>query len=342
MSDPDISILMCTFNRAAYLRDVLRLLVAQERTEEFTYEIVVIDNGSSDETRSVVNTMMDQTKIPIRYVFSPDGGVHQARNRSLQEGRGHWFAFIDDDELPEPDWLARLHLAAQQTGANILGGSVRLQMTDEELASLSREVRRSLRERFEKTEGGRPMPCGRHTFPGTDNLFIDRQVIDKVGGFDETMIMGGADHDLILRAREAGFDPWYVPDAVVHHRIPGERVLIAHLYRDAFGSGVVLAFLRQRYHGSISVILEAIVRLGHALIVTLPLMGWEFLCRDEMGLLDRRMKWWKMIGYLRFASILVLPWASSYESLFEGLDFRKRRFESLAGSRTRSESGKSS
>jgi len=327
MNNLDVSILMCTYNRAVYLRDVLQRLVAQTTSEGFRYEIVVVDNGSSDETASIVKLMVDRTEIPIRYVYSPEGGVHEARNRSLKEGRGRWFAFIDDDELPEQDWLARLHSAARETGAKILGGTVLLDLPARELTILSREVRRSLRERYQATEDGNPVLCGRDTFPGTDNLLVDRRVFEEIGNFDETMVMGGADHDLILRARQAGFEPWYVPNAIVYHRFTNERLSTAHLKRDAFGSGVLSAFLRKRYHGPISVILAAIVRLGHGTLVTLPSMGWALLSRDSVALLDRRIKWWRMSGFFRYALLLTLPWLPTNEALLRSLDFRNSRIE---------------
>ena len=101
MSDVDISVLLCTYNRAQILEDALESLVAQVLPNEIRFEIVVVDNNSTDPTRTVIQKFAGESDVPIRYVFEPSAGIAQARNRSLLEARGQWFAFIDDDELVE-------------------------------------------------------------------------------------------------------------------------------------------------------------------------------------------------------------------------------------------------
>jgi len=325
MNKIDISVLLCTYNRAAYLEDILERLITQESMGEFRFEIVVVDNRSTDETKSVVQGIVDRSQVQVRYVFEPREGVHQARNRSMREGIGRWFAFIDDDELPEPTWLAELYSAAQATGARVLGGSVRLALTEKQLSSLGQECRNSLRERGGVRLGYGIAPFRRGVFPGTDNLLVDRDVIEEIGGFDETMIMGGADFDLMIRAQKAGFDPWYVPDAIVQHRVPPNRLTNEFLRFDSFQSGVMLALLRHRYHGSISMIAEMVARIGQTVIVTLPLMGRASLSNDHSDLLDRRIKWWRTIGYVRYALLLTIPGLPSNQSFLRNLDFRKGR-----------------
>src|SRR5438445_13898566 len=98
MPDPDISIVVCTQNRAEALRGALASLSELAKTN-FTYEIVVIDNGSTDHTPQVVAAAAVEAKHPLRGVSEPEKGIVPARNRGIRESRGRWIAFFDDDQL---------------------------------------------------------------------------------------------------------------------------------------------------------------------------------------------------------------------------------------------------
>lgn len=325
MTDVDVSVLLCTYNRAAFLVDVLDRLATLDTGGEFSFEIVVVDNCSEDETKSVILSMTECADVPIRYVFEPRKGVHQARNRSLKEGAGRWFAFIDDDELPETRWLVELYRAARQTGARVLGGAVLLDIDQAVLRSLGREFRTSLRERGSDRVGDEAEPFPKGHFPGTDNLMIDREVIREIGNFDESMIMGGADYDLMIRARNAGHDAWFVPKAVVLHRIPEDRLTTAFMKKDSLQSGGMLAILRHRYHGWWAMVAELVARIGQAALVTLPMMVVAGVTKNGAGLRDRRIKWWRLIGFARYAVLLTCPVLPGNRSFIEKLDFREGR-----------------
>ncbi len=323
----DVSVLVCTFNRAAYLKDCLRLIVDQDIRGRFTFEVVVVDNGSTDGTRGVVETVGADSDVPVRYFFEPEPGVHQARNRSIAEAAGRWLAFIDDDELAEPRWLGRLFEAAYDTGARVVGGAVRLDLPDEMLGNIGAETRRSLRERLGDPDGPFATPFGKGTFPGTDNLMLDREIFESIGGFDESMHMGGADCDLMIRARRAGFEPWFVRNAVVLHRIPSDRLTAAYLKIDALRSGVMMAFLRRRYSGVPIMLAEMVARIGQGLLVTLPLRIRAWAVRDGAEALDRRIKLWRLSGFVRHAMATAVPWLANNSEMVDQLDFRKGRVD---------------
>src|SRR5688572_27730028 len=108
MSAPDISIVVCTQNRAAMLRGALASLY-DLATDGFTYEIVVIDNGSTDETQKTIATAATQSRHPLRGIYEPEKGIVPARNRGIREARGRWIAFFDDDQLADSRWLVELY-----------------------------------------------------------------------------------------------------------------------------------------------------------------------------------------------------------------------------------------
>ena len=140
---PLISVIVCSYNREETLREALRSLVNQETKGEFIFEILVVDDASTDNTKNVVKDIDSSSCIPIKYVLEKGRGIPYARNRGIREVQAEWIAFFDDDQLAEPDWLWWLFKTASETGGHIIGGVRRLKlMQDQELrlGPMSREI----------------------------------------------------------------------------------------------------------------------------------------------------------------------------------------------------------
>ena len=325
MNRTDISILLCTYNRCGFLKEVLDRLVGQRLPAGMNFEVVVVDNGSTDQTIRVVTSYDDLKSPQVIYVFEPRKGVAQARNRSIREAHGDWFAFLDDDELAEPNWLGELWRAAERSGTEIVGGAVRLNLPVDWSGQIGRECRRSLRERDVDRFGALLRPCPPGVNPGTDNLMVSRGVVEKVGGFDETMMTGGSDSDFVIRARRAGYVPWYAPAAVVYHQIPNSRLTTEYLRLDSYQSGVMLAFLVRRYRGSFRLAMQVIARIGQGVIVTVPRICWAAISGNRAELLDRQIKLWRLVGFSRKAVAMTFPLSNVGGPFFSKLNFRESR-----------------
>ena len=105
MSTPrPVSVVICTFNRAARLPRILCCLDAQDYPAD-AMEIVVIDNASTDDTAQVVAHFANSSRCPTRYVFEPQAGISHARNRGVAVAAYPFIAFIDDDCTVAADWL---------------------------------------------------------------------------------------------------------------------------------------------------------------------------------------------------------------------------------------------
>src|SRR5205809_1380614 len=111
ISCPDISIVVCTQNRAEMLRGALASLYDLD-ADGFSYEIVVIDNGSTDATPEVIAAAEAESRNPLRRIYEPEKGIVSARNRGIREARGRWIAFFDDDQIANSKWLAELYRGA--------------------------------------------------------------------------------------------------------------------------------------------------------------------------------------------------------------------------------------
>jgi glycosyltransferase involved in cell wall biosynthesis len=121
----DISLLVCTYNRCGELKELLDSAVSQDTEGGFEYEVVVVDNNSSDRTRQVVHDLIERGHPNVRYLFEPRQGKGAALNTGLAALRGSYYAIADDDLLLPPDYLARI-VATFRARADIsfLGGKV--------------------------------------------------------------------------------------------------------------------------------------------------------------------------------------------------------------------------
>ena len=225
---PDITVVVCTHNRAESLRQALASLYALETGGCFTYDVLVIDNASPDHTAEVIASAAKASQAPLRGVHEPNKGIVAARNRGVLEAAGKWIAFFDDDQLADNRWLLELHSTAEKQQVRSVGGAVHLQLPkgcDRQLAPL---VRTLLGEsRWSETT----TPYTRSTSPGAGNWLMERSLAVEVGMFQAANQGRNEDSDLYRRICLAGETSWFVPAAIVHHIITPDRLEDAYLLR---------------------------------------------------------------------------------------------------------------
>jgi hypothetical protein len=189
--------------------------------DEFTYEIVVVDNGSTDDTMRVVAAAADQAKHPLRGVSESVPGVVAARNRGIHEAHGRWIAFFDDDQIADWHWLAELYRGAAERKCRVVGGGVQLALPQGCTRELAPTVRMLL---GEPLASDLPQRYGGRLTPGCGNLLVQRSVLDEVGLFEMAIDGRGEDTDLFERMQRAKIEAWYLPTAIIHHLTPPERL----------------------------------------------------------------------------------------------------------------------
>lgn len=121
---PDFSFVIPTYNRAEMLRALLKNLQSLHIPTGVTWEIIVVDNRSTDATRMVVEELMRDAALPLRYSFEPQQGAAHTRNNGVLAARGKILAFIDDDETVDVDWLIIVKSAFDHLGCSGVGGRV--------------------------------------------------------------------------------------------------------------------------------------------------------------------------------------------------------------------------
>jgi glycosyltransferase involved in cell wall biosynthesis len=177
------------------------------------YEIVVVDDGSTDHTGAVVDGLRSGTELPaLRYVRGHHGGLNAARNRALEQSSGDPVCFIDDDEEVPPAWLSAMvdgFLAHPDAGC--AGGPMRLRYDGTPPRMCGAEP---LGE-SELDLGDQPIEV-EHVWGG--NMAVRRAAVDRVGPFREDFrVLGGTETEWQDRLRASGGAVLYLPDAGVWH-----------------------------------------------------------------------------------------------------------------------------
>jgi glycosyltransferase involved in cell wall biosynthesis len=233
---PTITVVVCTRNRADRLDVALGSLAHLETDGRFSYEVLVVDNGSTDDTPAAVKRIAANFPVALRRVFEERPAVGRARNRGVAEAFGEWIAFFDDDQAADPRWLAELLALAERKGVRCVGGQVRLKLPPGIERDLSPVCRMLLGCSVDMPTERRYTPS---CTPGAGNLMVHRTVFTEVGAFDEACSRG-EDTDLFVRMYKAGIEAWYSPDAAIDHVIPPERLTDDFLLRlsDRMGTGM--------------------------------------------------------------------------------------------------------
>lgn len=207
---PFISVVVCAFNEEKRIHSCLSGLAAQTYPPE-TYEVVIIDDESTDGTFGIVSdfiTGLADTRRRMRLFRIQHGGLSVARNSGIQLSRGNIIAFIDGDAVPDAAWLEKL-AAPFRAGADYVGGRIDLLNTGSWVA---RFIQRTRHRQFfgPRIFNDQCIGC---------NMAFRAGVFDAVGGFHENFVSRGDESTLRERIqRRFRYAP--APDAVVYHERP--------------------------------------------------------------------------------------------------------------------------
>jgi glycosyltransferase involved in cell wall biosynthesis len=299
-----VSVVVCTRNRSQSLVDALRSLMVLETGNLFSYEIVVVNNNSTDDTSRAVRDLAVSAPISIREFVETRPGVVFARNRGVEEATGEWIAFFDDDQLADPRWLLELLECGLQKKSLCVGGAVTLKLPEGFNEPISPFCRMLLGETVGMEELQRYSP--RRT-PGAGNLIVHQSVFETVGLFREEFNKRGEDTDLFLRMHAAGIEGWYTPKAIIHHVIPPERLTPAFLLRLSQVMSAGMAQVERNAVGKLFFPLVWCARLGHLACVMLPRLLWSRLTRNHSRYLGIKCQMRLSQCYLGEGFPLLLP-----------------------------------
>ncbi len=325
MEQPLVTVAVPTYNRSAMLRNTLEGLLAQETGAGLSYEVLVLDDASTDDTPAVIAAMAREAPVPVRYILAAGRGYTHVLNRAVAEFAGQWLAFFDDDQLAGPGWLQALYTAAREQGAEMVGGPVVLDIPGTVLASLGPVCRDLYGESPDVREPERyrhspPLPSG-------GNRLVHRRVFERVGTFDEAMLTGGCDRDFLLRALAAGVVMGWAPGAVARHVISADRFSAAHMRSYSLQWGCSFAHIDRKRWGMARTTLACVARMGQAALIHFPCALAARIRGDRRELRDREVLLWRAQGYVRKTLQMLLPSLCAQERFFAAVEFRRVRPE---------------
>ncbi|MCZ6653249.1 MAG: glycosyltransferase [Planctomycetota bacterium] len=284
-ADTRITAAICAYNAAHHLADVVNSVMAQTLPAD-AYEVLVVDNNSTDETTSVLHELQERFGHRLRMVSETQQGLSHARNRALAQAAAPLIAFLDADAVAEEPWLKSLaDVFDAHPRAGVVGGRIEVQW--------DAPKPRWWDDRLDEAMG-RFSPSGEQTqlryprFPYGGNFAVRSVAIDEVGGFLTHLgrsgagLLAGEEGELCLRMEQHDWEIHYTPAAPVHHRATGKRLTRRFILRRAFNHGRTQYMLEAR-HGFESGLYLSRARVLSNLLANLIRVNWnlpylKFIC----------------------------------------------------------------
>jgi len=272
-----IAICVATYRRPVMLGALLESLAQQVFDSDASIEpcVVVVDNDAAGSARDVVEAARENLTWPLHSVVEPTRSISHARNRAVAVAlaeRAEWIAFIDDDEVASPGWLASLVRVQRAYAANVVGGPV-ISRYPPDTAAWMKDTDFLTRAANRTGDAIRTAE--------TANVLVSARLLASLDGpFDPAFgRAGGGDSHLFLRARLAGARMVWSADAIVTETVPPSRARMSWLLQRAYrmgncGGHVERAVLpRARWMPRRVLVAFARLALGTGMLVASPIRG---------------------------------------------------------------------
>jgi glycosyltransferase involved in cell wall biosynthesis len=238
---PRVSVVICTLNRHDYLRKAIQSLLDQTVPQE-QYEIVVVDNGSTDRTRDVVHDEFCWAEN-LRYIHEARPGLCWARNTGWMSAKGQYVAYLDDDAIACPEWLERILRIFETTKPTpgCVGGKVELIWEAPRPGWLSEDMVGYL---SLVDWSSTPMVLSETEYLAGVNFAFPKTILQEVGGFDArldrrgTNLLSHGDILIVRQLQKKGYACFYDPQISVQHAVSRERVHKRWFVRRSHWQGV--------------------------------------------------------------------------------------------------------
>jgi glycosyltransferase involved in cell wall biosynthesis len=249
VTTPDISVVVPTYNRSQLLERALLSLFSQ-RMEKVSFEIIVVDNNSSDATPATIESLKAKSPVTLRLVHEPRQGNAYARNSGIDQVRAPITAFLDDDVVADENWVSTIKATLDRAPQiSFIGGRILPQWETEPPSWLTPAHWAPL---ALLDYGGKQKIIAGATPPGllTANIAVRTSVFDEVGRFSSDLqrvkdgIGSLEDHEFLLRMCRSGKTGLYVPDLITRTAVDPERISKSYHRRWHHGHGRFYAIMR--------------------------------------------------------------------------------------------------
>ncbi|HRI12706.1 MAG TPA: glycosyltransferase family 2 protein, partial [Verrucomicrobiota bacterium] len=242
---PSVSVIISTQNRAGSLQDTLNSLAGVEVPQGWEAELIVVDNGSTDDTRNVVLGQPSRPEIPSLYVYEARPGKSRALNTALGKALGNVLLFTDDDVRFPPNWISGMCSPIIKGRAEIVQGGIRWAPQLLTLCKSYRYLPRIITSTDHKSKGELAI-----ALIGA-NMALHRSAFQVVGGFDEQLgpgALGLAEETLVgWQLAQRGFRRLAAFDVQVEHHFDRRRLTRRGLLELAEKRGRSLAYIQHHW-----------------------------------------------------------------------------------------------
>ena len=238
-----ISVIICTYNREEFLPNLIKS-ITQQTLDKQQYEILFINNNSTDQTETLCQQYIQQYSAwSIRYFVETQQGLSYARNRGITEAQGEYITFADDDALLAPDFLQQVcnHLDQHPDIAEV-GGPIYLKYLGK-IPAWENPYMNSLLGYFHPSSTSYQMKRKNKKYPRGSNMTFRTHIFSTCGHFNvalgrvKRIMLGGEEKDIAFRILDQQKKISYIPEAIVYHLVPEYRTTTSFIRTQALGTG---------------------------------------------------------------------------------------------------------
>lgn len=208
---PIVSIIIPTYNYARFLPEALESVFSQSLKN---YEIIVVDDGSTDNTREIVGTYGDR----VRYFYQSNSGVSAARNKGIKEALGDYLAFLDADDLYRPEFLEKMLLKMEEGYDWVVCDHIREEINSKTCETIREVTRRQIDENWDSNELLRAF-LSFDRIGSPNKILVKRDLLLNKAIFFDICLNSREDWDFCLQMAEHRCRMGWVKDALVVYRV---------------------------------------------------------------------------------------------------------------------------
>lgn len=274
ISKPYLSVIICTYNRDKYIYNLLKS-IAENTLSKAKYEIVLVNNNSTDATEMECNRFCaDYDDVVFRYFIETNQGLSYARNRGIQEAKGKVVVYVDDDATINKEYLQTYYdFFEKDNKVEAAGGPIFPVYETVEPKWMSHYTRQLITGKLYMGNVVKEFTKG--AFPGGGNAAYRKSVFDKVGLFNVdlgrkgTSLIGAEEKDLFDKMTAQGIKFFYLPKAILYHIIPASKLTEEHFDRLTYSIGKserirTLSISKKKYY---SRLFSEVVKWGGSIIL---------------------------------------------------------------------------
>jgi len=309
-----LDVIIPTYNRASLLSRTLESLLQADRPAGLDLGVVVVDNRSTDDTRSLVDSFMPRFEGRLRYLYEAQPGRSHALNAGIASSRSDLIGMVDDDEQVDRGWLKTIAAAFEDESTDFIGGPYLPVWGGKRPLWIGQSYGAVIgwAECGDTIQQYGPS-CTAMLMGG--NAVIRRSVLERVGPYSGDLgrtpggrLLSCEDEDMFTRLLAIGARGFYRPDLIIHHYVSPERLTKRYFRRWCFWRGVSLGTIDRRRPAAVPYLL-GIPRymVGAALRGAVETVRSLFGRRDPALTFKNELAWWDLIGF-------------AYGKHFSGLD----------------------